>query len=351
MSTDSHFEPLIIRSPQLIRFSLLAFHLLLAAVALLLSARLIGAIGPTLLSPTPAIDYLVSFCIMACGIYALAHGIFGFVRGRQLTLSPEGLAYRVGDENGFVRWTDVERFRLEAPLLGSPQRLGWDYPPEKADKPHIWKRLYSEAETGTSLHGDLGHIWQGGAESVCAALERWRVRYGTSKTKDPHVAALDFPEIAVIRSTRRQYLLGLFLSVLLLVFFGGSYALIVTDTPRDPDALGFIDYVFLLILSGFSILLWACVRRIFAKPTLVLDTHGLSIRDRTRIRSIPWQDIAGFEVVKGYNAYIPPQVRWKSEPHLAAPRKSKSIGNGYAMNPYALRAMLEDWRIRFKPDA
>lgn len=105
---------------------------------------------------------LLFIAVLLSALPSLGYAIKNMWWGDRLTLNQAGLRYKINQKCGFVHWQDIKHFRLEVPLLGMREHVGWDYVDEQASEPFTYRRLRSNGYYPTCLHGDLGPYWQGG---------------------------------------------------------------------------------------------------------------------------------------------------------------------------------------------
>lgn len=285
---------------------------------------------------------IVAFQLGAC--------IRAALRGDRLTLDPAGFHYRLYRQVGFVRWQDVEQFRTEAPTPGLPEVVGWDYRSDRAGDPIGWKRLRTTGRYPTSLHGDLGHRWQGGSKAVRDALETWRQRHASVEVAaEPvlvsPVVGLDFPSEKIIRFDPLR-------SVAAAVFLGLALAGVVAFVSWLGAVSGGQGFVWLIGGVGAILLgppFWINARRLLARPLIKLSARGFEIRDEDGVRFTAWGEVEAF--ILDHDAHHHEYVGWRlkspAETRPAMQSWDHLVGMGFKVAPHVLRDTLEDWRVRF----
>lgn len=297
---------------------------------------------------------LLFIAILLATLPSLGFAIKNMWWGDALSLDETGIRYRINQKRGIVHWQDIKHFRLEAPLLGMREHVGWDYNDEQASAPFTYRRLRSNGNYPTSLHGDLGPYWQGGSLAVRDTLEDWRQRYAAadcavdrSKTA---TRAEEMLGVLVIRSAHMKYLGQIMLvSGGLLAGLGVAYAV----SPAHIQLQLSWWPAILLALIALAILgpvLWLLVRRYLSRPQITLRQSGFELRDVRGVRLTPWAEVDTFGLIHHPQSHIV-KVGWRRKTRTDANRYSaemdEDLGGGFEGAPEDLRDVLEDWRIRF----
>lgn len=294
------------------------------------------------------------FGLTGAGLFLLLYALKSVWWGDQLILDRDGVRYKIHRQTGLVRWQDIKGFRLEAPLLGMAEVVGWDYHEPQSLNPSLWKRLRTSGNHPTSLHGDLGYRWQGGAKTTCETLENWRLRHATtSQAVSVSSIPTDFNSQTAhtIHSVWWKNALPLIpLCGGLLLIIGIPAYLISVSAPTTVKGWIFLLSPSLMALTIFGYLIWVYTRRLIAKPRIVLNASGFVIQDEQGRLFTPWQEVEVFGLIydtRSHRQY----VGWRYKDRPANSRYSdemdKIVGMGFAASPETLRDTLEDWRIRF----
>lgn len=289
---------------------------------------------------------------LAMGLVCVGYAFKNIWWGDRLTLSSEGLRYRLGKQVGFVSWHDIKQFRLEAPLLGMAEMVGWDYLDDRAENPSQWRRLRTAGEHATSLHGDLGYRWQGGSCQVRDTLESWRLRHtvdaGPVIAKDRSSVEPCTDTLIIGSAVWKDALPLLLLAGSLILFVWLSAWLILQSRPDKPMQWLLLMVPGLMGVGFLGPLLWVYLRRLIARPRLILRAEGFELIDEQGSLFTTWHAVEVFGLIhdaQSHRSY----VGWRSKSdrlaHPYSAEMDQSLGAGFVVSPHDLRDMLEDWRI------
>ena len=355
MSDDGGSETITIKTARWRRLSVLigsAVWLLIAVCLCGVSLYLSGDASErvTVRSVTGSIELLV-FVALALG--GFVYGLRNMWRGDYIRLEPEGFYYKVHDQKGHVPWQGLKGFRTEAPMPGMAEVVGWDYHEGEGADPMTWKRLRTTGRYPTSLHGDLGHRWQGGSRVVCEALESWRARYAVAAPRNPVVrqpALADGDAVLIVHAAVWKTLLSLIVLGAGIVF-ALSLSVWVAAISR-PVHLS--DWLIVLVpCLGLVIvgpLFWVCLRRLIARPRITLTSAGFEVADESGRLFTAWHEVAVFGLIHDAQSHGT-TVGWRfknkpdADPYSA--EMHQAVGGGFQGSPDALRDTLDDWRIRY----
>ena len=299
------------------------------------------------------LESVLTFAPLLIIAFQLGACICGALRGDRLTLDPAGFHYRYYRQVGFVRWQDVEQFRTEAPMPGLPEVVGWDYRSDCAGNPIGWKRLRSTGRYPTSLHGDLGHRWQGGSRAVCEALERWRARYAVEAPGDPVVrqpALADGDAVLIVHASAWKTLLSLIVLGAGIVFALGLSVWLAAISRPVLLSDWFVVLVPCLGLVIVAPLFWIYLRRLIARPRITLTSAGFEVADEKGRLFTAWHEVAVFGLIhhaQSHGATVGWRLKNKPDADPYSAEMHQAVGGGFQGSPDALRDTLDDWRIRY----
>lgn len=293
--------------------------------------------------------------LIGSGLFLLLNALRNVWWGDRLVLDHVGVRYKLHKRTGLLRWQDIKAFRLEAPLLGMAEVVGWDYHEAQSLNPTLWKRLRTSANHPTSLHGDLGYRWQGGAKATCETLENWRLHFAQSAQAAPTPDIPIDPATHTIQSAWWKNTLplipvcgGLFLIV------GIPAYLVSISALTNLKSWILLLFPTLVTLPLFSYLFWLYTRRLLTNPRIVLSTSGFDIQDEQGSLFTRWREVEVFGLIydtRSHRHYV--GWRYKDRPansHYSA-EMDKIVGMGFTPSPETLRDTLEDWRIRFSHES
>ncbi len=304
----------------------------------------------TVSSVTGSIELLV---LVALPLAGFAYALRNMWRGDYIRLEPEGFYYKIHNQKGHVPWQGLKGFRTEAPMPGMAEVVGWDYHEGEGADPMTWRRLRTTGRYPTSLHGDLGHRWQGGSKVVCEVLESWRARYAGVTPLDPvarQPALEDGDAVLIVHAAAWKTLLSL-------VVLGAGIALALglsawlADVSRPVRAS---DWLIVLVpCLGLVIvgpLFWVYLRRLIARPRITLTSAGFEVADEAGRLFTAWHEVEVFGLIhhaQSHHTTVGWRFKNKPDADLYAAEMHQAVGGGFQVSPYALRDTLDDWRIRY----
>lgn len=355
MSDGGGSETVIIKTALWRRLGLLiggAVWLSIAACLFGVSLYLSGDASElvTVSSVTGSIELLVFVAIALAGF---VYGLRNMWRGDYIRLEPEGFYYKVQGQKGHVPWQALKGFRTEAPMSGMAEVVGWDYHEGEGADPLTWRRLRTTGRYPTSLHGDLGHRWQGGSRVVCEALESWRARYAcmTPRNTVARQAALaDGDAVLIVHAAAWKTLLSLVVlgAVIVLTLGLSAWAAGISRPVDASDWLTVLAPCLGLVVVGP--LFWVCLRRLIARSRLTLTSAGFEVADEAGRLFTAWHEVEVFGLIhhaQSHHTTVGWRFKNKPDADLYSAEMHQAVGGEFQVSPYALRDTLDDWRIRY----